>query len=121
MTLLCIKIGESFEAIGAFFGPTPDSAWSIKNGAPPLCSSDTPCDGWSEWMDGHVVEAEPSILCGAPSADNARRLKGRVALITRGKCTFLDKVLNAQTAGAVAVIMGNIVDANNMFMMVHIP
>lgn len=112
--------GESFDAVGAFFGPTPDDAWNIKNGAPTACQPDgSVCrDGWTEWMGAQMVEAEPANLCSAPI--NGDAIKGMIVMITRGKCTFLDKVLHAQAAGAVGVIMGNVIDANNIFMMVHI-
>lgn len=41
--------------------------------------------------------------CGPP----ANTLTGKIALIDRGTCTFVAKVLAAQTAGAIAVIMVN--------------
>jgi extracellular elastinolytic metalloproteinase len=48
----------------------------------------------------------------APTADACERLPrasltGRIALIDRGVCTFADKILNAQRAGAVAVVVAN--------------
>ncbi|MEM1326373.1 MAG: PA domain-containing protein [Bacteroidota bacterium] len=39
--------------------------------------------------------------------DIADDLTGRIALIDRGNCTFLEKALNAQQAGAVAVVICN--------------
>lgn len=38
---------------------------------------------------------------------NAAQVSGKIALIDRGTCTFVDKALRAQAAGAVAVIIGN--------------
>jgi len=38
---------------------------------------------------------------------NTAQVSGRIALIDRGTCTFVDKALRAQAAGAVAVIVGN--------------
>ena len=48
----------------------------------------------------------------APTSDGCERLPrnsltGRIALIDRGTCTFVDKIVNAQRAGAVAVIVAN--------------
>ncbi len=48
----------------------------------------------------------------APTGDGCERLPrasltGRIALIDRGICTFADKILNAQRAGAIAVIIAN--------------
>lgn len=38
---------------------------------------------------------------------NAAALKGKIALIDRGTCTFTDKVLNAEAAGAAGVLIAN--------------
>ena len=43
--------------------------------------------------------------CVAPS--NAAALNGKIALINRGTCNFTAKVLNAQAAGAIGVVMVN--------------
>jgi extracellular elastinolytic metalloproteinase len=53
----------------------------------------------------------------APTSDgceaSARNsLSGKVAIIDRGTCTFVTKVLNAQKAGAVAAVIVNNVDGN---------
>lgn len=44
-------------------------------------------------------------LCDQP--ENAALLDGKIAIVTRGGCTFVQKVLNAQIAGAVGVIIIN--------------
>ena len=44
--------------------------------------------------------------CEAPFV-NAATLKGKIALVDRGTCPFTDKVLNAEAAGAVGVIIVN--------------
>jgi hypothetical protein len=49
--------------------------------------------------------ANGNELCGA--AQNADQLDGNIALVYRGNCPFVDKVLNAQAAGAIAVIVVN--------------
>jgi hypothetical protein len=54
-------------------------------------------------VSGAVVAATPADACGKVGA----AVKGKVALISRGTCTFVDKVLNAQAAGATAVIIAN--------------
>ncbi len=46
---------------------------------------------------------DPTFLCGPSTVD----LTGKIALIQRGACTFATKYLNAQDAGAVAVIVYN--------------
>jgi hypothetical protein len=47
--------------------------------------------------------ADPTLGCGPLIGFPA----GAVALVDRGTCTFVDKVTNAQNAGAVAVIVVN--------------
>lgn len=49
--------------------------------------------------------ANPEELCEA--AVNGAALNGNIALIHRGNCTFVEKVLNAQDEGAIAVIIAN--------------
>jgi hypothetical protein len=44
-------------------------------------------------------------------------LTGKVALIDRGTCTFTSKVLNAQTAGATAVVIANNQGGTDIFVM----
>lgn len=47
--------------------------------------------------------ADPTLGCD--SILNGDSIKGNIALIERGTCTFVSKVRNAQTAGAIAVII----------------
>ena len=56
-----------------------------------------------------VVASVPANGCTALS--NAAQMSGMIALIDRGTCEFSTKVLNAQNAGAVAVIIANNVAA----------
>lgn len=48
-----------------------------------------------------------SIFDGCEAAVNGADLAGKIALIDRGSCSFATKVLNAQAAGASAVIIAN--------------
>ncbi len=61
-------------------------------------------------FSGSVVPAGPIINSGnqacTPAAITAN-VTGKVALITRGNCPFVDKVRNAQGKGAVAVVIFN--------------
>jgi photosystem II stability/assembly factor-like uncharacterized protein len=47
---------------------------------------------------------------GCNGLTNAAQVNGKIALIRRGSCTFVQKVKNAQNAGAIAVIMMNNID-----------
>jgi uncharacterized repeat protein (TIGR01451 family) len=51
-------------------------------------------------LDG---SAQPAQVCNAVT--NGAAVAGKVALIDRGTCTFAAKVLNAQNAGAIAVVI----------------
>ena len=56
-------------------------------------------------INAELVLAQPMLLDGA--MENAVVDKDFVALCHRGKCTFLEKARNAQTAGACAVIIAS--------------
>ncbi len=55
--------------------------------------------------------AQANELCDA--AINPAVLEGRIAVVFRGNCTFVQKVINAQNAGAIGVIVIN--DQGNNF------
>lgn len=48
---------------------------------------------------------ENYLACG--TITNASQINGKIALIKRGECTFVEKVLAAQNAGAIAVVVFN--------------
>jgi hypothetical protein len=48
-----------------------------------------------------------SNACAALSVADARAVMGNIALINRGTCTFTVKVLNAQMAGAIGVVIAD--------------
>lgn len=78
-----------FPAGSAAFGPTPSQAG----------------------VSGEVVlvqdaTANPSQGCQAFT--NAADVSGKIALIDRGECLFVEKALNAQNAGAIAVVIINV-------------
>jgi hypothetical protein len=51
-----------------------------------------------------------SASLGCSTLTNASQINGKIALIRRGTCPFLQKIKNAQDAGAIGVIMMNSVD-----------
>lgn len=66
-----------------------------------------------EPVSGTVVAAfdnspSPSLAC--EPLVNAAEIEGNIALIDRGSCFFVDKIRNAQAAGAIAVIVCNFED-----------
>ncbi len=75
----------SYDASGATFGPALTNAG----------------------VTGDVVVVNDGVGTGSDACEALSGLSGKVALIDRGTCAFVDKVLNAQTAGAIAVIVAN--------------
>ncbi|MEE4244629.1 MAG: M36 family metallopeptidase [Kangiellaceae bacterium] len=61
-------------------------------------------------VEGEVVQLTDPAGAAGPGCDgaaNAAELDGKIALIDRGGCAFVDKVNSAQAAGAIAVIIAN--------------
>lgn len=56
-------------------------------------------------VDVDVVKADPYEACG--TLNNSGSIAGKIALVKRGNCEFGAKALQAQQAGAVAVIIVN--------------
>lgn len=54
---------------------------------------------------GKLVQCEP--LQGHQAVANAKQLRGAIALLQRGACSFQEKIERVQRAGAVAAIVGN--------------
>lgn len=54
---------------------------------------------------------------GCNALQNGSALKGKIAAVLRGNCTFVEKVLNAQKAGAIAVVILDTSSANALVTM----
>lgn len=81
-------IAGTYDAQAAFFGPALDFTG----------------------VTGNVVLATDGTAPandGCEALTNGGAISGNIALIDRGTCTFAQKVLNAQAAGATAVIIAN--------------
>ena len=52
-----------------------------------------------------VENGSLGLGCVPFDSDNSRAVKQRIAMVSRGACAFVQKVLNAQNAGAVGVIV----------------
>ena len=57
--------------------------------------------------------AGPSDLDGCSPIQNTAAISGNIAFIDRGTCDFVVKVANAQDAGAIAVLIGNVLTSAN--------
>ena len=52
-------------------------------------------------------QAGPTTTDGCSAYTNPSEVAGRIALVDRGTCTFVQKALRAQEAGAIAVVVAN--------------
>lgn len=59
----------------------------------------------TEGLTGDIAPTLPSEACDDNPITNADALAGKVALIARGSCSFTEKFINAQNAGAIGVIV----------------
>ena len=50
-----------------------------------------------------VVRVEPSTSCVEPT--NAEQVRGRIAIVSRGNCMFIEKARVLQSIGAVGMIV----------------
>ncbi|WP_018611675.1 M36 family metallopeptidase [Segetibacter koreensis] len=69
-------------------------------------------------VTGNVVlynSASDTAHIACDAASNINTLKGNIALVVRGSCAFTDKVLNAQKAGAKAVIIMDNIPGEPLF------
>ncbi|TFW34554.1 PA domain-containing protein [Massilia horti] len=94
----------------------------------PMIKLESPAPGGSRLIDYNASAFGPAIntpslagavaavatqagelgnACSPFNAANAAAVAGKVALMSRGGCTFAEKVKNAQNAGAVAAILAN--------------
>ncbi|MGE3310007.1 MAG: S8 family serine peptidase [Limisphaerales bacterium] len=65
-------------------------------------------------LSARLVPVEPNLAC--EDLANSEALRGNIALIDRGTCFFADKILRAQAAGAIAVVMVNNTDSTPISM-----
>ena len=72
-----------------------------------LVSQANPAVFAPSWNVSHsgiqLVPTQPP--CGCGFIRNSGQVEGRLALIERGECSFVSKVVRAQAAGAVGVIV----------------
>lgn len=85
------RAGQAPVALGAIYGGRDRGSIAAPLGATQLIRAD--------------VVYVSSLACAA--ADITEDLTGKIAVINRGACTFASKILNAQSKGAVAVLIAN--------------
>lgn len=67
-----------------------------------------------EGIEAPLILADPLDACSPLSRD---RYEGKVVLALRGKCTFIEKAINAEDAGAEAILISNSPEAVGIFPM----
>ncbi len=99
----------------SFLGP----ALSVNVSSPPVIAGDYLASNaqfgpvvQSPFVTGAIVEVDDGVAAPDPRdlcepIINGGAISGNIALIERGTCTFVSKVLIAQNAGAIAVIIVN--------------
>ncbi len=75
---------------------------------PAVEASFTPALAGMQTIRSRVAMVQPALAC--EPVQNASKLAGRIALVDRGICYFIDKVKALQAAGAIGVIVVNNVD-----------
>src|SRR6185436_7676110 len=92
-----------FNSPTSFIGPKPAVESAVSNNNK-LASKGIITQNVVLYKD--ALHPDSSTACGAPS--NASQLSGKIAYIDRGSCDFTVKFQNAQSAGAKAIIVGNV-------------
>lgn len=131
--------GETLDRINGRGGDTPDNArtagaCTVFTAPPPTTTINTPAalagtyvsGGASGFgpqafnLTGNVALAknaanQPSLGCNTGNTiANPGDLVGKIALINRGTCSFVEKALNAQNAGAIGMIIANNAGGNTI-------
>ena len=72
---------------------------------------------WLQWLDdvavGALAVSQPADACVRQEAP----LSGMIVLVTRGACSFAEKAINVQAAGAIGIVVINHVKAQAAFAM----
>jgi hypothetical protein len=101
--------GTEFINVSASFG-------AIMDYDTPICAEVVVMDS-----KGGATPTAITKLEGCDDILNAADMKGKIVLIRRGTCEFGAKALNAEKAGAIAVIIYNRQDPNNLSLSPNIP
>lgn len=103
---LAVAGGAVHGASVALFGhePLSERLDSGEISAPaPIPSSDGVTQ--QQIVRGALEVAAPRLACGPLT--NADALRGKVVYVDRGDCTFVEKLVQVQNAGAIGVVVGN--------------
>lgn len=90
---------------------SPRSAFGIHEAQPAAFGPSLNVVGLTDNLVAPADTGGPSGTDGCEPFADERRVRGRIALVDRGTCTFTVKVKNAQNAGAVGVVVANNVTA----------
>jgi PA domain len=70
-----------------------------------------------ETVTAPIVFSVPTTGCVHPTDEQAKRYQGKIVVIERGECTFMQKTKVFEDTGAVGVIVFNVMDEDELFMM----
>ncbi|MEP4892181.1 MAG: S8 family serine peptidase [Aliiglaciecola sp.] len=99
------------KSLNVSYGDTNDAYYSLGGSI----TSPIPDEG----LSGQLVATSPELMCdedpdiftGNNPITNAEEIDGNIALISRGSCAFSEKILYAQEAGAVGVVVYSTAEA----------
>lgn len=97
------QLSTSVAELQAVFFKRPSGGMEILMAGPSHFSKELT---GTESIQRKVVYAEPFRLCSKLTSP-INEIKGKILIIERGECTFVDKARKAQEAGAVAVIVSD--------------
>jgi hypothetical protein len=115
--------------------PADVASWGLRSACLGWDASTEAGGGWllsSEWgapgsscaslpVGSHMPRAAPLVMAepldGCRGIRNAALLRGAVAVVSRGRCSFLDKVMVADAVGAVGVVVLNLVSPGELLTM----
>jgi hypothetical protein len=103
----CVGVDVSSEASGTWL-PAADLFKQTKAGR-------ATCASAAAAVTAPLAMAEPADGCR--TITNGPLLKGSVAVVKRGSCSFLDKVMSLQRSGAVGVVVLNLLPPGDLITM----
>jgi hypothetical protein len=81
------------------------AVWGSNRGDAVGATNTTGVSGKLVLAQGTAAGLDPTLGCGTNGLANAGAIAGNIALMERGTCGFLEKINDAASAGAIAIVM----------------
>ena len=121
MNLIFTRLGVTMLFLFAFTGMYAQQANAVVINAPADIAGvyrvAQPNPVWGPGLDGSITAPATFVIDSEGNPRNAceggiENVQDKIAFIDRGDCSFLDKVVNAQSGGAVAAVICNNADVH---------